>query len=54
MSLSSNAPWLAYYGSTPATIPYPECTMYQMVEDILHTNFPDVAVVPFLLTALSC
>lgn len=32
MSLSSNAPWLAYYGSTPATIPYPECTMYQMVE----------------------
>ena len=25
--------------------------MYQMVEVILHTNFPDVAVVPFLLTA---
>ena len=32
MSLSSNAPWLAYYGKMPATIPYPECTMYQMVE----------------------
>lgn len=32
MSLSSNAPWLSYYGCTPATISYPECTMYQMVE----------------------
>lgn len=32
MSLSANAPWLSYYGCTPATISYPECTMYQMVE----------------------
>ena len=24
---------------------------YQMVEELLHQNFPDVAVVPFLLTA---
>ena len=31
MSLSANAPWLSYYGCTPATISYPECTMYQMV-----------------------
>ena len=31
MSLSSTAPWHAFYGSTPTTIDYPEKTMYQMV-----------------------
>ena len=31
MSLSSSAPWLSYYGCTPASLSYPECTMYQMV-----------------------
>ena len=31
MSLSASAPWLAYYGNTPANLKYPSCTMYQML-----------------------
>ena len=31
MSLSSSAPWLSFYGSTPASIKYPRTTMYQQV-----------------------
>ena len=31
MGLSANAPWLAYYGNTPATIDYPHVTMYQLL-----------------------
>ena len=31
MSLSANAPWRAFYGSTPETIDYPQTTMYQQV-----------------------
>lgn len=31
MGISATAPWLAYYGNTPATIDYPRNTMYQMV-----------------------
>ncbi|MBQ9149230.1 MAG: acyl--CoA ligase [Oscillospiraceae bacterium] len=31
MGLSSSAPWLRYYGDTPATLNYPHKTMYQMV-----------------------
>ena len=31
MGLSAAAPWLRYYGDTPATIDYPHDTMYQMV-----------------------
>ena len=31
MSLSSTAPWHAFYGNTPTTIDYPQKTMYQMV-----------------------
>ena len=33
MSLSSSAPWLAFYGSIPATIDYPDKTMYQLLCD---------------------
>ncbi|MDD6679281.1 MAG: class I adenylate-forming enzyme family protein [Firmicutes bacterium] len=33
MGLSSSAPWLAYYGSTPASIDYPHLTMYQMLAE---------------------
>ena len=32
MSLSASAPWLAYYGNTPATIDYPDKTMYQLLQ----------------------
>ena len=31
MSLSASAPWLAYYGNTPANLKYPSCTMYQLL-----------------------
>ena len=31
MGLSASAPWLAYYGNTPATIDYPRKTMQQLV-----------------------
>ena len=31
MGISASAPWLNYYGKTPATIDYPRKTMYQMV-----------------------
>lgn len=33
MSLMPSAPWLAYYGSTPHSIEYPECTMYGLVAE---------------------
>ena len=31
MGLSASAPWLAYYGDTPASRDYPHLTMYQML-----------------------
>ena len=31
MALSQNAPWLAYYGNTPASLSYPDCSMYELV-----------------------
>lgn len=31
MSLSSQAPWRAFYGTSPSAIVYPDCTMYQAV-----------------------
>ena len=31
MGLSASAPWLAYYGNTPASLDYPHITMYQML-----------------------
>ena len=31
MSLSASAPWLRFYGDTPATLTYPNKTMYQLV-----------------------
>ncbi len=31
MGISSTAPWLSYYGNTPASLDYPHKTMYQMV-----------------------
>ena len=40
MSLSASAPWLAYYGSTPATIDYPDKTMYQLLQGTA-TQYPN-------------
>ena len=31
MGLSASAPWLAYYGNTPASLDYPHVTMYQLL-----------------------
>ncbi len=31
MSLYASAPWTKYYGTTPANLPYPSCTMYQLL-----------------------
>ncbi len=31
MGISATAPWVKYYGNTPATIDYPHTTMYQQV-----------------------
>ena len=33
MSLSSTAPWTAFYGSTPVSLDYPDCTMYELLRD---------------------
>ena len=33
MGLSASAPWLKYYGSTPASLDYPHKTMYQLLSD---------------------
>ena len=40
MGLSSSAPWTAFYGSTPASLDYPEKTMYEMLRDAAET-YPD-------------
>ena len=33
MSLSATAPWLKFYGETPATLNYPKKTIYQVIRD---------------------
>ena len=33
MGLSANAPWTRFYGNTPASLDYPQKTMYQMLRD---------------------
>ena len=33
ISLSSSAPWLAFYGNTPASLAYPDKTMYGLLAD---------------------
>ena len=33
MGISASAPWLKFYGNTPATIDYPRKTMYQLLSD---------------------
>ncbi len=33
MGISATAPWLSFYGDTPATIDYPHKTMYQLLRD---------------------
>lgn len=47
MSISSTAPWLAYYGNTPRTIDYPQKTMYQLVRDAAR-RFPQNTAYEFM------
>ena len=47
MGLSSTAPWTAFYGSTPASLEYPEKTMYQMLRAAAEAN-PDSTAYVFM------
>ena len=40
MGLAANAPWLAYYGNTPASLDYPSKTMYQLLRETAK-KYPD-------------
>ena len=40
MGISASAPWLRYYGNTPAHLDYPEKTMYRMVSEAAR-RYPD-------------
>ena len=40
MGLSASAPWLKYYGNTPASLEYPHKTMYEMVASAAK-KYPD-------------
>ena len=47
MSPSSSAPWLRFYGSTPATLTYPDKTMYQLLADTA-AKYPDNIAYTFM------
>ena len=47
MGLSASAPWLAYYGNTPASLDYPHKTMYQMVA-LAAKRYPDNVAYVFM------
>ena len=40
MSFSASAPWLRFYGNTPATLSYPDKTMYQLLAETAG-RYPD-------------
>ena len=47
MGLSASAPWVKYYGSTPASIDYPRTTMYQQVAEAAK-RYPDNIAYDFM------
>ncbi len=47
MSISSTAPWLAFYANTPRSIDYPQKTMYQLVADAAR-QYPDRTAYEFM------
>lgn len=47
MGLSASAPWLAYYGNTPASLDYPHLTMYQMLACTAR-KYPDSTAYVFM------
>ncbi len=44
--MEPSAPWLAYYGSTPATLSYPDKTMYALVQEAAQKH-PDKTAYAF-------
>ena len=47
MGLSSHGPWRAFYGSTPASLTYPQKTMYQLLEETAD-KYPDKIAYVFM------
>ena len=47
MSHSASAPWLNFYGSTPATLDYPRKTIYEVIRDTA-LRFPDHVAYEFM------
>ena len=47
MGLSANAPWTAFYGNTPASLAYPEKTMYQMLRETAQ-KYPESTAYVFM------
>jgi long-chain acyl-CoA synthetase len=47
MSLSAQAPWLKFYGDTPAHLNYPQKTIYQIVRDTAKAH-PDLTAYEFM------
>jgi len=47
MSLSATAPWLKFYGDTPANLTYPKKTIYQVIRDTAE-RFPNNIAYEFM------
>ena len=47
MGLASTAPWVRFYGNTPASLDYPHKTMYQMVS-LAAKKYPDSTAYVFM------
>ena len=47
MGLSATAPWLRYYGTTPASLDYPHTTMYQQLMETVK-RYPDNMAYSFM------
>ena len=47
MGLSATAPWIKYYGNTPANIDYPRKTMYQLIRETAK-QYPDNIAYSFM------
>ena len=46
MGLSASAPWTKYYGKTPASLNYPNLTMYQLLRQTAK-QYPDAIAYDF-------
>ena len=49
MSNTVKAPWLKFYGDVPEHLEYPDCSMFDMVEDAA-TKYPDFTAYEFMGT----